>query len=86
MAMTILGFNLGIELMQLAVVVTVVPTLILLSRSQSYSPVRITGAALAATAALVWIGARVDYRSSAPAAKPAAALLEPVPSTQSNRS
>ena len=86
MAMTILGFNLGIELMQLAVVVTVVPTLILLSRSQSYAPVRITGAVLAAAAALVWIGARVDFWSKAPGPKPAAALLAPAPSTQPNRS
>ena len=84
--MTILGFNLGIELMQLAVVVTVVPTLILLSRSQSYVPVRITGAALAAVAALVWIGARVDSRSKAPGSKPAAAWHTPAPSTQINRS
>ena len=86
LAMTILGFNLGIEVMQLAVVVTVVPTLILLSRRQSYAPVRITGAALAAAAALVWIGARVDFRSPDPAPPPRAAWLAPIPSTRPNRS
>lgn len=87
MAMTILGFNLGIELMQLAVVVTIVPTLILLSRSQSYAPVRITGAALAGAAALFWIGARVDFCSKDPGPKPAAAaFLAPNASAQPNRS
>lgn len=61
LVMTILGFNLGIELMQLAVVVMIVPALILLSRSQTYSPVRIVGAVLASAAALLWIAARMDF-------------------------
>ena len=71
--MTILGFNLGVELMQLVVVVMVVPMLILLSRSQTYSPVRLTGATLAAVAALVWIGARVDFWKKNPGPPPSAA-------------
>ncbi len=75
LAMTILGFNLGIELMQLAVVVMVIPMLILLSRSQSYTPVRITGATLAAVAALIWIGARADFWKKDPGPQPSAAIL-----------
>ena len=86
MAMTILGFNLGIELMQLAVVVAIVPTLILLSSSRSYAPVRITGAALAGTAALVWIGARVDLWTQDPGPKPAAAIVMPPGSARPGRS
>ena len=68
LAMTILGFNLGVELMQL-VVVALVPTLILLSRQgRAYLPVRIVGATLAGLAALVWIGARMDFWLPGPAA------------------
>ena len=75
--MTILGFNLGIELMQLAIVLLVVPTLILLSRSGRYAPVRLAGATLAALAALTWIGARVEFWRQDPGPKPAAALSGP---------
>lgn len=71
--MTILGFNLGIELMQLAIVVMVVPLLILLSRSQTYTPVRTVGATLAAVAALCWIGVRVDDWRKVPGPQPSAA-------------
>ena len=61
MAMTILGFNLGVELMQLALVIALVPTLILLSRQPRwYPPLRVAGATLAGLAALAWIGARMD--------------------------
>lgn len=45
LAATILGFNLGIELMQLAIVAVTIPWLILLARTKCYSPVRIIGAA-----------------------------------------
>ena len=58
MAMSILGFNLGIELMQLVVVAVTIPWLILLSRTRGYTPVRIAGAVFAAIASLCWIGER----------------------------
>ncbi len=74
LVMTILGFNLGVELMQLAVVVMAVPVLILLGRSQTYSPVRVTGAALAGAAAMVWIGARVEFWKKDPGPPPSATL------------
>jgi HupE / UreJ protein len=55
MALSILGFNLGIELMQLAVIIAVIPWLILLSRTSFYSIFRVIGAILAAIAAIAWI-------------------------------
>lgn len=58
LAATILGFNLGIELMQLVVVALTIPWLILLARTQFYSPVRIGGAIFGAVAALGWIAER----------------------------
>ncbi|MFM2327098.1 MAG: hypothetical protein RIR31_1300 [Bacteroidota bacterium] len=58
MALSILGFNIGIELMQLFVVIITVPWLILLSKTAVYKWVRIAGAALAAIAAVAWIAER----------------------------
>ena len=58
LGLSILGFNLGIELMQLAVVAVIIPWLILLSRTRFYTPVRLVGAVFGGTAALAWIGER----------------------------
>lgn len=58
LALSILGFNLGIELMQLVVVLMIVPWLILLSRTRFYSPVRLTGAVFAGISAIAWMGER----------------------------
>jgi hypothetical protein len=55
LAGSILGFNLGIELMQLLVIALTVPWLILLSQTPAYPAVRVGGAAGAAVAALAWI-------------------------------
>lgn len=57
-AQSILGFNLGIELVQLAVVAAVMPALILLARTRSYPWVRTAAAAFTATAAAAWITER----------------------------
>lgn len=65
MALSILGFNLGIELMQLFVVSLTMPWLILLSRTPIYKWVRISSALLAALAALGWIATRVSGASNA---------------------
>ncbi len=54
-ALSILGFNLGIELMQLVVIIAVIPWLILLSRTSFYSFFRVGGAVLATIAAIAWI-------------------------------
>jgi hypothetical protein len=64
MALSILGFNLGIELMQLFVIALTVPWLILLSRTPSYAAVRVGGAILAAVAALAWITERVSGQAN----------------------
>jgi len=64
MALTILGFNTGIELMQLLVVLLIVPWLIILSKTCLYDSVRITGAALAAVAALGWILERLSGKAN----------------------
>jgi hypothetical protein len=53
-AVGLLGFNLGIELVQLAVVLVVVPLLVVLSRRGAYTPFRIVGGIVCAIAAGVW--------------------------------
>ena len=52
---SILGFNLGIEAMQLMVVAAVLPSLLLLSRSRGYAVVRVGGALFAGIASVGWI-------------------------------
>jgi hypothetical protein len=59
MALSILGFNLGIELMQVFIIALVIPWLILLSRTPAYRVVRLAGAILAGIAALGWVFERV---------------------------
>lgn len=54
-AVSLLGFNLGIEAMQLAVVAITLPALLLLSRTKFYAAFRITGAAFACIASCGWI-------------------------------
>ncbi|MCK8616691.1 HupE/UreJ family protein [Gordonia sp. C13] len=57
--LSLLGFNLGIELMQLGVVLLTLPSLVVLSRTNWYRPVRVLGALCAALASIGWILARV---------------------------
>lgn len=52
---SIVGFNLGIEAMQLAVVAAILPSLLLLSRTRAYSLLRISGALFAGIASIGWI-------------------------------
>ena len=56
---SVFGFNLGIEAMQLTVVTVTLPALLLLSRTRFYSAFRITGAAFACVASCAWIVERV---------------------------
>ncbi len=58
MALSILGFNVGIELMQLVVVALTIPWLLLLSRTRFYTLARLAGAAFGGIAALTWLGER----------------------------
>ena len=65
MGLSILGFNLGIELMQLLVIALTVPWLLLLSRTPAYPAVRVGGAVLASVAALAWIAERLSGQPNA---------------------
>lgn len=58
-AQSILGFNIGIELVQILVVAIVTPALIVMARTRFYPIFRTTCAALAGIAALAWIVERV---------------------------
>lgn len=58
-ALSLLGFNLGIEAMQLLVIAVTMPWLILLAQTRLYPPVRVVGASLAVVASLGWLGDRV---------------------------
>ena len=53
--LTLLGFNLGIELVQLAIVAAVVPSLLVLSRYRLYAGLRQALAYLSIAAATAWI-------------------------------
>lgn len=55
----ILGFNLGIETMQLIVVFAVMPSLVLLSRTRAYSLLRIGGGLFALFASAGWMAERL---------------------------
>jgi len=66
-ALSILGFNIGIELVQLLVVASVMPGLVLLAGTRFYPPVRNAMAAFAALAALCWIVERASGTVFAPA-------------------
>ncbi len=55
---SILGFNLGIEAMQLVVVAAALPSLILLSRTRLYPSVRIVGALFVGGVAAGWVAQR----------------------------
>ena len=59
MTLSILGFNLGIELMQLFVISLTVPWLLLLARTPTYLAVRRAGSILAGSAALAWLAERL---------------------------
>ena len=58
MVSSVLGFNLGIEAVQLLVILAAMPRLELLAPSKDYGPFRITGAALTGIAAAAWLAER----------------------------
>jgi hypothetical protein len=70
LALSLLGFNVGIELMQLAVVALVLPPLCVLARTSAYHPLRVVAAGLTAIAAAGWLAARVGV------ANPVAAVAD----------
>ena len=59
MALSILGFNVGIELMQLFIILLVFPLLILLNKTRYYAQIRQIGAILIMILALTWMVERI---------------------------
>ncbi|MFT4030961.1 MAG: HupE/UreJ family protein [Siphonobacter sp.] len=64
MVLSILGFNLGIELMQLMIIAIVMPWLLLISKTPFYHWFRLTGAFLAGIAALGWLVERLTTQEN----------------------
>jgi HupE / UreJ protein len=58
MVSSVLGFNLGIEAVQILIILVAMPWLVLLARSRVYGPFRITAAVLTGVAALAWLADR----------------------------
>ena len=73
----ILGFNLGIEAVQLALVLLLLPGLLLGARHAWFGQLRLVLAGLAALAALVWLVERVSGIAT-PLGSGVAALLPPL--------
>lgn len=59
LVLALLGFNLGIEIMQLIVVALVLPPLVMLARGRHYTRVRVTAALITGIAAIGWLAARL---------------------------
>ncbi|GGG90233.1 HupE/UreJ family protein [Silvibacterium dinghuense] len=57
---SVFGFNLGIETMQLIIVAVTMPSLLLLSRTSFYKPFRVMGALFALVASSAWMIERVS--------------------------
>lgn len=64
MALTILGFNLGIELMQVIVILFVMPPLLVLSRGRFYTFIRWFGAIVAIVCATAWLSERLTQKAN----------------------
>jgi hypothetical protein len=54
-ALSLAGVNLGIEIVQLGIVLATAPALLVLAQTVAYSPIRVGAAAFACFAALAWI-------------------------------
>jgi HupE / UreJ protein len=64
LAFSILGFNIGIELMQLLIMALIIPELVLLSKTKYYAFFRISGAVLASIAAIAWMIERYSGKAN----------------------
>jgi hypothetical protein len=64
LVLSLVGFNLGIEAMQLLVIAAVLPILLLLGGTRCYPQVRLIGAAFAAACAVGWILERAFGRAN----------------------
>lgn len=59
LVVSLLGFNLGIEAMQLVVVAAVLPALLIIARAHRYAGLRVIAASLTGAAAIGWMLARL---------------------------
>jgi hypothetical protein len=62
--LSLLGFNVGIELMQLLVIIVVMPCLLLVSPYKIYSWIRVLGAFFAVIASIAWTVERYTEKSN----------------------
>ena len=62
MALSILGFNIGIELMQLAIILLTFPILVLLSKTRYYLQIRQIGAIIMMILAFAWMMERIQEK------------------------
>jgi hypothetical protein len=61
MAVSLFGFNAGIEIMQLFIIVLTMPFFLMLARTSTYPIIRLVIGSVAAIAALGWLGERLGY-------------------------
>ena len=78
LVLSLVGFNLGIEAMQLAVIAATLPLLLWLATTRHYAAIRTTGAAFAAACAAGWVGERA-FALPNPLAQVVDALAPPPP-------
>lgn len=64
LALSLLGFHLGIELMQLLVIALILPWLLVLSMTPAHRLVRVGGAIAAAAVSIGWIASRISDQSN----------------------
>jgi len=62
LALSLLGFNIGIELMQLFVIVLVIPWFLLLAPHKIYKRIQIIGAIIGGIAAMAWLVERITEK------------------------
>ncbi|MEF2070459.1 HupE/UreJ family protein [Consotaella aegiceratis] len=63
LALSLLGFNLGVEIVQLAIVVATMPFLLVLARVPGYRALRLGGATVTGLAAIGWTAARMGQNN-----------------------
>jgi len=61
LALSLLGFNIGIELMQLMVVALVLPPLVIIARTRVHAPLRMAAAGVTIIAATGWLVQRLGW-------------------------
>lgn len=77
LVLSLLGFNLGIEIMQLTVVLLVLPPLIVLARTAVYRPLRAVAACVTAVAATGWLVDRLGQPNALAVAADAVGTTSP---------